>query len=286
MPVMNPLIEVSELQTLLSTAANVYVADCRFNLMNPEAGQAAFSAGHIPGAQYWNLDTVLSDLTQQGAGRHPLPTAEAFQESLQKLGVSKGQLIVVYDDQKSAFASRAWWLLRYYGHDNVRILNGGFAAWSAAGHPISADVAPAERGDFVAVPKPAMLVTFKIVLDSLETRNEVLVDARDTPRYLGEVEPLDPVAGHIPGALNKPASSAVDDNGFWLPAEQQQTRWSDIDAGDNLVLYCGSGVTACVNAVSRCLAGLPEGRVYAGSWSQWCNTPGAPVEVGNPDGSA
>ena len=262
----------------LMTTESVLLVDCRFSLQDADAGQREYAAGHIPGARYWHLNRDLSGPKQTLGGRHPLPDAAAFQTTMRREGLNNEQWVVLYDDNRGAFAARAWWMLRYFGHSNVLLLDGGLAGWRNAGFDISAgEPGSVIPGNFVAAPNPDAVVNFDEVYASLSDESRTLIDAREPPRFLGLQEPIDPVAGHIPGALNLPASETTDAAGYWLLPQAQRARWANVSEHKDVVLYCGSGVTACTNAVSLALAGLPEAKLYPGSWSDWCRRPDAPV---------
>lgn len=223
-------------------------------------------------------------------GRHPLPAIDAAQALFRRLGISSNTTVIIYDE-RHAFAARCWWLLRYLGHDNVRILNGGFAAWINAGEMLSrgviASVVPRPVGDFVAQPKPHLLWRYAQVATVVddEDKRATLIDSREGERYRGEREPMDKVAGHIPGAINAPWTDTMSADGTLLPPSTQRARWAALMAqhapGEKpAAVYCGSGVTACVNVLSLYLAGYGDIPLYAGSWSDWISYADAPVAVG------
>lgn len=273
------VIEPAALQQRLSEGLPTIVMDCRFALADPGAGYVQYQAGHIPGAYYLNLDTDLSGPAQGShGGRHPLPDVEVFSRRLRDLGVSSCEptLVVAYDDNRFGFASRLWWLMRYLGHDEVNVLNGGLAGWIAGGYPIDATVPdePAQAGNFEASVKSSMVASFDEVAAWSVNGGATLVDAREEFRYRGEQEPIDPVAGHIPGAVNIPWQEASFEDGALKPVSDHEQRWSEHE-GFQLVSYCGSGVTACVNLFSLALAGRDDAVLYVGSWSDWCSRPGA-----------
>ncbi|MCA0900977.1 sulfurtransferase [Microbulbifer agarilyticus] len=268
------VIEVAELAELQKQQSlgdgQLVVLDCRYDLADKEAGQQAFEQAHIPGAQYACLHRDLSAPTERYGGRHPLPTAQQFSEFARSRGISENTQVVLYDAQRFAFAARAWWLLRHFGHINVAILNGGFAAWQASGMAIeSGEPQASAAGDFTAKTQPGELLSYSDIYPNLETPPWKLVDARENKRFLGNEEPIDPIAGHIPGAINKPWQEVTDEDGKILPLSALQVHWQSIPADDAIVCYCGSGVTACVNLFSLYLIGR-EARLYAGSWSDWC----------------
>jgi thiosulfate/3-mercaptopyruvate sulfurtransferase len=251
--------------------------DVRWRLGGPP-GAASYQAAHLPGAVFVDLDRDLAG--PPGAdGRHPLPDAASFQAAMRRAGVSARQPVVAYDDGDSVAASRAWWTLRYFGHEQVRVLDGGFSAWTAAGLPVTADVPAPAPGDFTAVPggMPVLDASGAAVL----ARSGVLLDVRTAERYRGESEPVDPVAGHIPGALSAPVTGSMTDGGrFRSPAELAE-RFTALGAvaGRPAGAYCGSGVTAAHEVLALALAGVPAA-LYVGSWSGWIADPGRPVATG------
>lgn len=254
----------------------VVVVDCRFALMQPELGEQQYQTSHIPGAYYLDLDRDLSSPVGQHGGRHPLPDPEAFAAKVRAIGVnSEGSsgptLVVAYDDSRLAFASRLWWLLRYFGHLNVAVLDGGFSAWQAAGYPVTAEIPAPQTGNFTPQPHPEQVVDINVVKARKDLPHVVLIDSREGDRYRGEREPIDPVAGHIPGAVNYPWQEVTNEQGFLKPTAEQRDRWSQVASADEILVYCGSGVSACVNLLSLELAGLNQGKLYAGSWSDWCS---------------
>lgn len=279
------LISANALSARLANAAlmdPLVVIDCRFALGQPGLGRSQYRAGHIPGAHYLDLDRDLSSPVQPSGegGRHPLPNVGQLASTLTILGVAsphRATEVVIYDDSRFAFAARLWWLLRYLGHDRVSILDGGWSAWVAAGYPISAVVPEARSGNFVPSLRSDWCVDYGTIAVG---KAGVLVDAREADRYRGEREPIDPVAGHIPGAINLPWQGVTDGVGFALDAQAQRDRLAPLaellaDRGESVVAYCGSGVTACVNLLAMELAGMPIGKLYAGSWSDWCARGGA-----------
>lgn len=250
---------------------DVVVIDCRFALADPGLGERQYVEGHIPGAVYLHLDRDLSGSKAMHGGRHPLPDPLVLARTFAAAGISSAppSLVVVYDDSRFGFAARVWWLLRWLGHERVKLLDGGFAAWRAAGLPVS---------DAPATPRPATFVPRvqpEIVVDKAHVETlpagAALVDSREERRYLGLEEPIDPVAGHIPGARNFPWLQVTDDKGLLRDADTQRQRWGDVAAADEIVVYCGSGVTACVNLLALAEVGRDDAKLYAGSWSDWCS---------------
>jgi thiosulfate/3-mercaptopyruvate sulfurtransferase len=254
---------------------NLVLADCRFNLTDPAAGDRLYKTSHLPGAQYFDLNRDLSSPVQVHGGRHPLPDIATLSATLRSVGVCSQEptLIVAYDDSRFAFAARFWWLLRYLGHERVVILDGGFSAWQAAGYPVTDAISNiASPGNFSPQPQPDWVVDIEAVRARKDLPNVALVDAREGDRYRGEREPIDPIAGHIPGAVNYPWQAVTDESGWVRSPTAQQQHWQALAATDEILVYCGSGVTACVNLLSLAIAGRIEGaKLYAGSWSDWCS---------------
>ncbi len=274
------LISAPELAALMARES-IFLADCRFSLQDANAGAHDYADAHIPGALYLHLNRDLSGPKQATGGRHPLPDAEQFQATMRSKGLSADQWVVLYDDSRGAFAARAWWMLHYFDHPKVLLLDGGLNGWHDAGLTMVDTVEQiGAQGDFVARTKTDAVVHFDAVRVALTEEVYTLVDARESARFSGQQEPIDPIAGHIPGAYNLPSSEATDMRGYWLSDEAQSARWSRLRPEDKpVILYCGSGVTACTNAVSRALGALPEAKLYPGSWSDWCGRPGVPVSI-------
>lgn len=262
---MNHFITSEQLKKQLG---KVVVFDCRFNLTNKTLGQEQYRAGHIPGAYFLDLEKDLSSEVCTHGGRHPLPDAETFSKKLRSAGVNQHSTIVVYDDSRMGYAAHAWWLLRYLGHSQVLILDGGFAGWVATGGAIDRREPAAKSGNFRASVQKDWIVNRDDILQ--EGSHLTLIDSREAKRYRGEEEPVDPIAGHIPGALNYFWQDATTEQGFIKSDEAQLQRWDNLTERDNLVVYCGSGVTACVNILSLEMSGI-KAKLYPGSWSDWCS---------------
>ncbi len=271
----SPLVSVSWLYEHLDDP-HVAIADCRFSLMQPDSGEQQYQDGHIPGAYYLDLNRDLSSPVKKHGGRHPLPNPDNLAQTLRQMGVNSvspdgATLVVAYDDSRFAFASRLWWLLRYLGHTNVAVLDGGWTAWKAAGYPVTTEIPATKAGNFTPQPHPEQVVTIEQVKARKDLPTVVLVDSREDDRYRGEREPIDPIAGHIPGAVNYPWQEVTTDQGLARSLEAQQQRWQALADADEIIVYCGSGVTACVNLLSLELAGISTAKLYAGSWSDWCS---------------
>ncbi|VVN96413.1 sulfurtransferase [Pseudomonas fluorescens] len=266
--------------------AGLVILDCRFALEDPDYGQRSYAEGHIAGASFADLERDLSGRMVKGVtGRHPLPDPAQLVERLQAWGINADSDVVLYDDGPGAFAARAWWLLAWLGkRDGVFILDGGLKAWHAAGLPLSLDAPGTAPGSFVGKPDYSLLLSAEQLQKRLGQPTLTLLDARAQPRFRGEVEPIDPVAGHIPGAQCAAFSENLGSDGRFLPADQLKQRFA-AKLGDRspteLVAYCGSGVTACHNLFALCLAGYPLASLYAGSWSEWITDPTRAVAKGD-----
>lgn len=248
------------------------IVDCRYSLENPEAGQNHYATGHIPGAAYLDLQTDLSGPIQLHGGRHPLPSSEAFAQTMTTLGVSNTTTVIAYDDSRFAFAARLWWLLRHFGHDPVAVLDGGFSGYVRQGFPVTSDQPSPKPGIFSIRPSLMPVVTYQELLSLKDQPNTVLVDARHCDRYAGLHEPIDPIAGHIPGAVNLFWQTMTDAQGYLQPPDTLHQLWEPIAPPTRQrIVYCGSGVTACVNLLAIASLGDPPGILYAGSWSDWCS---------------
>lgn len=273
---MELLITAEQLNQLISSSSSnehVVVFDCRFSLADFELGRKQYNNSHIPGAIYLDMETDLAGAKGIHGGRHPLPAESDFEQLMQAAGVNRDTLIIAYDDNRFAGAARLWWLLGYLGHSKVKVLDGGFGAWQAGNLPLVQDIARPDPGDFIASPNPDLMVDYRWLENKLHSSDSQLIDSRETPRYEGLEEPIDPVAGHIPGAVNYPWQGMSDERGFALPAADQKLRWQGLEKERETVVYCGSGVTACVNLLSLKLAGIDNAKLYPGSWSDWCSYP-------------
>ncbi|MFL1387231.1 sulfurtransferase [Pseudomonas tritici] len=267
-------------------AGGLVILDCRFALEDPDYGRCSYAEGHIEGAQYADLERHLSGPVTKGVtGRHPLPAAETFARQLRAWGISADTDVVLYDDGPGAYAARAWWLLVWLGkRDGVFILDGGLKAWHAAGFPLSLDAPVVEAGTFAGTQDNRLLLDAEHLQKRLGQPGLTLIDARAHPRFRGEVEPIDPIAGHIPGAQCAAFNENLGSDGRFLPADQLKQRFAAQLQGrspDELVAYCGSGVTACHNLFALSLAGYPLGKLYAGSWSEWITDPAREVATGD-----
>lgn len=279
----NPLICVGELESRIGDSG-VRVVDCRFELMKPDAGRAEYLAGHIPGAVYADLDKDLAAPVAAGTGRHPLPEPDTLARTFGQFGISRDTHVVVYDEVSGALAARAWWLLRWLGHESVRLLEGGIESWRARQLPIEQGGVDVMPQVFAAAPRDEMVLRSQEIVDAgADCSSLRLLDARDEARFRGDSEPIDVVAGHIPGALNLPFSSAQNSDGSWKTREELTEILSHRLGNDRHApwsVMCGSGVTACHLVISGLLAGLNEPRLYVGSWSEWITDTGRPIATG------
>ena len=274
------LISADALRALLQRGQPLVLLDCGFDLVDTAAGARAHAQGHLPGAFHADLDRDLSSAKTGRNGRHPLPTREAFAASVARWGVKPGVAVVCYDDQGGAYAARAWWMLRWIGHADVAVLDGGKAAWVAAGGALERALPPLHTG---AAPYPLGAATMPTVQADqlLGSTSRTIVDARSAERFRGEVEPLDPVAGHIPGARNRFHKDNLGADSRFKPAAELRRAFSSIEVDPSRVVHqCGSGVTACHNLLAMEHAGLAGSALYPGSWSEWCADPSRPVARG------
>jgi thiosulfate/3-mercaptopyruvate sulfurtransferase len=279
----------TQFETLISAAelaphvgaTDWLIVDCRFELGKPDSGERAYAAGHIPHAVYAHLDRDLAAPTTPVTGRHPLPQPEQFAATLTRWGMTAATQVVAYDADNAAYASRLWWLLRWVGHEAVAVLDGGFKAWTAAGLPTTAEVSRRRAGHFVARPNRDLWFDAGEVAERVQRSDWRLLDARAPERFAGQVEPIDPVAGHVPGARNHPFATNLGSDGRFAPALELSKRFSQSQDGvadDHTVVMCGSGVTACNLLLAMAVAGKRGARLYAGSWSEWIRDPARPVE--------
>ena len=264
------------------------VVDCRADLVDYDLGRRLYEAARLPGAVLASLDADLSGPASASTGRHPLPSPQQFAATLSRWGLTPATRVIAYDQGPGAYAARLWWMLRACGHQAVQVLDGGWAAWVAAGLPVESG-APVARPASVVAPVPfAGVVEAEQVLAALRSAAAVVIDARGADRYAGQNETLDPVAGHIPGALNRPFTDNLGSDGRFKPAavlrEQWQARLGNRPA-QQMISSCGSGITACHNLLALSVAGLDGGRLYAGSWSHWIRDPSRPVATGPEPGT-
>lgn len=277
------LVSTQDLEARLAQPGLVLL-DVRHDLARPDAwGQAQYDAGHIPGAIFVHVDRDLSGPKTGRNGRHPLPTPEAAAATFGRLGIGPGKDVVVYDQAAGLYASRLWWMLRWLGFDNVAVLDGGYAKWSGEGRVVSEEATQGTPTDFT-IGKVAPTVDASGIMGSLARRALFIIDARGAERFRGDTEPMDPVAGHIPGARNRPYTENLAAGNVFKPASELRAEFEAFlgDAGlDAVVHQCGSGVSACHNILAMEIAGMTGSRLYPGSWSEWCANPERPVAIGN-----
>jgi thiosulfate/3-mercaptopyruvate sulfurtransferase len=293
------LIDAGALRERLDGAAATVILDCRFDLAAPDAGYQAYRTAHVPGARYLDLNRDLSGPVSAHSGRHPLPSPDTLAKRLAALGIDRHSQVVAYDDATGSFAARAWWLLRWLHFERVAVLDGGFTAWLASGGAVEsgddaecaanparlaapATALPTVQADAVVTADDAV-VSAAEVLAVLHDPARLLVDARAPDRFAGLVEPLDPVAGHVPGAVNHPFGQNLTAEGRFLPPDELRRRWLERlgdTSPERTILMCGSGVTACHNLLAMERAGLSGAKLYAGSWSEWIRDPRRPVATG------
>lgn len=273
------IIEAEELYRNLDNPDWVIV-DCRFNLLDPGWGEKEYEALHIPNAVYADLNRDLSGEKTAFSGRHPLPDAEKIQQVFSSLGISSLKQVVVYDTTGGSFAARLWFMLKLYGHANVAVLDGGFTFWHAQGYPFESGHRMNTREEFNGINHPELYVTTPMVEKRIHDPEWRVIDARAHERYAGIVEPIDPVAGHIPGALNRFHELNLTPEGLFKPAEQLRAEFTpliDLAHPEKTIVYCGSGVTSAHHLIAMQLAGFPPPKLYIGSWSEWIRDPNRPV---------
>jgi thiosulfate/3-mercaptopyruvate sulfurtransferase len=259
------------------------VIDTRHELTNPETGPRAYAEGHIPGAYFMHVDYDLSGPKTGKSGRHPLPDPADFAARLNERGVGPGKQVVLYDDLAGNYAVRLWWMLRWLGHDKVALLDGGYPLWVKQGRPVTKDVPAPRKGAFVPRPQLGAAVDVHFVERFSESPEVKVVDARVAERFTGKQETLDPVAGHIPGAINRFWKDNLEADGRFKAAARLREEFERLLAGvspEQVVHSCGSGVTACHNIFAMELAGLPGSKLYPGSWSEWCADPARRIATG------
>ena len=257
---------------------NWIIVDCRFSLADTAVGQQNYEAGHIPGAVYAHLDNDLSGPPASDHGRHPLPTPERQAQLFSRLGIDEMSQVVAYDDAGGMIAARLWWMLRFMGHQNVAVLDGGWQAWQATFLPTTSGIEWNNPAQFTGRAQPKWLVTLDEVADQA-----LLIDSRGPARYRGEVEPIDPQPGHIPGAVNLPYENQLNDSGRFRSASEMKAELTAVlgdKTGTQATFYCGSGVSACLNLLAMAHVVLGNGRLYVGSWSEWSSDPARPIAVG------
>jgi thiosulfate/3-mercaptopyruvate sulfurtransferase len=284
------LIDAGDLNDLLEQAAqskqnDVILLDCRHDLMDHRAGLSAFNSGHIGGAQFWNMETDAVGQHTGLNGRHPLASREETRACFEQFGLAENSILVVYDAQGGQYAGRIWWLARWIGHERVHLLNGGLPAWQAAGFELSNQAQMGSRHQSTLKLKPSLVswIDKRQVASAIQSQSSQVIDARAVPRFRGEAEPLDPVAGHIPGAKNRFYQNNLDANGLFKSREVLRAEFAALigqSSPNEIVHQCGSGVTACHNLIAMELAGFHGSSLYPGSWSEWCHDKQLPIATG------
>lgn len=260
------------------------ILDCRFELTNPQQGEEAYRSNHILGAVYAHLDRDLAAQPDGVNGRHPLPGITEMAGTFSRWGIDEDVQVVAYDDRGGGFAARVWWMLRYTGHDSVAVLDGGLSAWIEAEYPLAAGVESRSKRSFRASPRPEMVANLEQVLARLQSGHARLIDARAPERYRGEQEPLDPVAGHVPGAVNRFWQENLTEEGRFRSTHELLRAFQNLTGerpSADFIVYCGSGVTSCHHLLAMEHVGLGGARLYPGSWSQWCGDPARPIALGD-----
>lgn len=259
---------------------NWRIVDCRFNLKATDEGMSLYQMEHIPNAIYAHLDHDLSAPVSNSSGRHPLPDVETFKLKLGSLGIDGSKQVVVYDDAAGSYAARLWWMLRWLGHEAVAVLDGGFTLWKQQGLPTTNTLPRIEPTTFVGKPTMNMLMNSNDIQENLNKSSICLIDVRDPQRYSGLEEPIDKVAGHVPGAINVPWKTNIADNGMYRSRAELYDQYHKLlqdAAGKNVVFMCGSGVTACHSLIALEYIGITGAKLYPGSWSEWITDPNRPV---------
>lgn len=260
---------------------DLVIVDCRFSLGQPEAGRTAYEGEHIPRAVYLDLEKDLSAPLSAHGGRHPLPDAGQMAEVFGKAGIGNDSRVVIYDDQGGMVASRVWWMLKYTGHPHAYVMSNGFAAWKAASFPVTDEKPVVIPASYAAELQPDMAADVEAVRKASASGSAVLVDSREARRYAGLEEPIDPVGGHIPGAVNYFWKELLDDQGRWISSDEISQRFSALPKDKEIIVYCGSGVSACPNVLALKEAGYSKVKLYPGSWSDWISYPDNPVATGD-----
>lgn len=273
------IVNVEWLQSRLKQGS-VVIADVRFSPKEAQYGAHAYEQGHLPGAVFVDFKAQLTAPAQEHGGRSPLPSPERLAEAFGALGIGEGTTVVVYEDGNGPAASRLWWVLKYLGHEETYVLDGGYSAWTAAGLPVTAEKPAVEPRTFVPAPQTEWLADVEAVKAAIGKPGTVLVDSRDANQYLGLKAPFDPVAGHIPGAVNYFWKDALDVEGGWKSAVGMQERFAGLADAEEVIVYCGSGISACPNVLALTEAGHGNVKLYAGSWSDWISYSENPIATG------
>ena len=261
----------------------VVIVDCRFDLSEPNLGKVCYKENHIPGAFYFDLKKQLSSPVSKHGGRHPLPEPNQFKKEIEKAGIDNAKTVITYDEGGGQYASRFWWLMKYIGHKEIYLLNEGFNGWKQAGYPVTKEIPKAAPVKYEINLQKDMLASYEEVKEIVEntTKKSVLIDSRASERYLGKVEPIDKIPGHIPGAINKVWEESLHEGSFKNKKEQEE-RFSEINKDEPVVVYCGSGVTATPNYAALKMAGYTDVKLYAGGYSDWISYEDSKIEKGKP----
>ena len=261
----------------------VVIVDCRFDLSEPNLGKVRYKENHIPGAFYFDLKKQLSSPVSKHGGRHPLPEPNQFKKEIEKAGIDNAKTVITYDEGGGQYASRFWWLMKYIGHKEIYLLNEGFNGWKQAGYPVTKEIPKAAPVKYEINLQKDMLASYEEVKEIVEntTKKSVLIDSRASERYLGKVEPIDKIPGHIPGAINKVWLESLHEGSFKNKKEQEE-RFSEINKDEPVVVYCGSGVTATPNYAALKMAGYTDVKLYAGGYSDWISYEDSKIEKGKP----
>ena len=276
------MISAQELKTIIDHD-NVRVFDCRFSLKDPQGGINSFRAGHIPNSQHADMDTQLSAAMTATSGRHPLPEAEVFLQQIKDWGINNDTQVIAYDDMSGAFAARLWWMMRWFGHDKVAVLDGGLEKWTDQGYALTDQDISLSAGQFNGQANMEWCVDIDTVARELAAQTITLIDARSADRYSAKDQTTDPVPGHIPGASNLPFAGNLNADGTMAPPQVIRARFEQTikdQPFNNVINMCGSGVTACHNLLAQAVAGLPPMKLFVGSWSQWIRDKSRPVATG------
>lgn len=262
-------------------APDLVVVDCRFVTGSANEGKSPYKRDHIPGAVYVDLEKDMCGPVREHGGRHPLPDLGTFSLALAERSIGNGKTVVAYDDQGGAIAARFWWMLSFLGHTNVHVLEGGYSAWKSAGLPITSARETAVPVRFSPRVQTGMMISVHELQKKIGAPGTVIVDSREPERFAGEDDPIDARSGRIPGAINRYWKDALDERGFFRPAEEQAARFAGIGRDSEVIVYSGSGVTACINVLALKAAGFPKVRLYLGSWSDWISYEENPVTAGD-----
>ncbi|NBI27714.1 sulfurtransferase [Chengkuizengella marina] len=273
---LNHIVEANWLKENLS---NVRVIDCRFELGNPTAGLLSYLGDHIPGALFFDLNQDMSGKVEEHGGRHPLPNIDEFCDKLSTAGIDQDTTVIAYDDQGGAFASRFWWMLTYLGHKKVGVLNGGYNLWKEENNPVTSEIPMIQKKPFIRDIHDDLLVSMKEVKERIGDDSTTIIDSREPIRYDGIEEPIDIIGGHIPSAINAFWKEGLNDQGTWKSIDEQQNRFNQIDKKKEVIVYCGSGVTACPNVLTLKEVGYENVKLYLGSWSDWITYNDNPVST-------